>query len=239
MQITNAYNANANLNITARVAPPAVNNEARSNTAVQEPQLNNAALNNMQANQQVNVDAVRTMVPELNILLQQFSEWVRVASESKRMEFLYNVLLRQSHESSEMFGTIMDIARRIMRGENVSLDEMRLLAEQNSQLFFAVIVMKEETPDEDEKERRRERERRGKDRRSKSRRRDFNMRSINQSEPRAAVRSHYTVPQDLARHVHSLLTEKSVRVSYDNIKRVRVQPKAINAVIMNPHEVVS
>jgi len=240
MQITSTYNVNTNIYTAAREVPaPTADTASAAQVSSQNNTARNDAPINQPAIQPVIVDDAAVLKQEINHLLQQFSEWVRVSSESKRMELLYNLLLKESHQTSDLFGTIMDIARRLMRGEDVSLEEMRLLAEQNPQLFYAIVMLKEETPDADEKERRKERERRSKDRRSKARRRDYNLRSINQPEIRIAERPHVMVPQDIVKHVHTLIAQKTIKISYDNIRKARNQPKSINAVIMNPHDIAT
>jgi len=236
MQITGVYNTN-NVNITTRSVQavtandaPAVQVQSQNNTAINDPRTNQPAV------QPAVIDDATALRQEINILLQQFSEWVRVASESKRMELLYTLLLKKSHESSDLFGTIMDIARRLMRGEDVSLEEMRLLAEQNPLLYFAVVVLKDETQETDESERRRERDRRSKDRRSRARRRDYNLRSVSHPEARAVERTHITIPQDIAKHVQTLIAQKTIKISYEITRKAGNQPKSVNTVIMNPHE---
>jgi len=246
MQINNAYSAN--INVTARVVPASVNNNTttaqestaqttttQTTTAQATPQ-NNTVANPIPVDQLINVDDVNSTRYAITELLQQFSEWMRVSSESRRMEFLYNVLLKESHEKSELFGLIMDIARRIMRGEKVSLDEMRLLSEQNPQLLFAVIVMRDEKTDIDERDRRRERERRRKDRRSGPRRRDHNLRNHNLSNTRAIESMRYTVPSSPDKQVHTLLAQKTVRKSYGTAGKSKNLSISINTVITNPLE---
>jgi len=249
MQITSSYSTTSNINYSARVTsttaryeasvtPPASYNTSTTTGTgnTQSLPLNNASVSNLSA-QATNIGAPETMMYEINILMQQFSEWVRVASESKRMEFLYNISLKENHEKSDMFGTIMDIARRIMKGENVEIEEMCLLSDQNPQLFFVAIMLKDEVVDTSGQERRSDRDRRKKDRRSTSRRREFNIHSHEQPNTKITERTHFNVPKDLAAHVHSLLVNKSIKNSYTYLKNSRNLPKSVNAVITSPHEI--
>ena len=233
MQITNAYNSNI-ITITRNSSATAGNASTTANSA----QFNSALINEMPVNQPSFIDEATAMRYEISELLQQFSEWMRVAGEVRRMEFLYNILLKESHETSDLFGKIMDIARRIMRNEDVTLEEMRFLAEQNPRLLYFVLMLKEDTAQPSGTERRRDRERRKKDRRSMSRRRDYMSRGIDQPERRVIERNHYTVPRELVKQINSLIVDKSLKKSYDIGANGRKNLSlSINAVVTNPHDV--
>jgi len=122
-----------------------------------------------------------TIRREVNQLLQQYSEWLRVSTESKRLELFYSALSQENNETSDIFGKIMDIARRIMNGENVSNEEMRFLTDQNPQLVYVLVVLREEAKEVYSSDRRRDRERRQNDRRSGGCRRDRKARKDSQS----------------------------------------------------------
>ena len=241
MQITNAYRNNINITVRGVTAP--IEEAATALSARSTPQVNvvvsDAPVNQLPANQLPAEDPAAALKQEINILLLQFSEWMRVSSESKRMELLYNILLKQNHETSDLFGKILDIARRIMSGDKVSLEEMRFLAEQNPQLFYAVIVMKDEATDVEGQERRRKRERRNKDRRLEPRRRDQNLRSYNSTTARVIERMNYSVPSDLAKSINTLLVNKSLKKSYENSGKNKKLSISINTVITNPLDVAN
>jgi len=240
MQITNTFNANSN--ISARVAPATATNETATYTP-NATQQNNVAATELAVNQIAIIDHATAMRYEISELLQQFSEWMRVASESRRMEFLYNILLKESYGESDLFGKIMDIARRIMRNEDVTPEEMRFLAEHNPRLLYVVTILKEDTTDNGGKERRRARDRRGKDRRSVSRRRDHVFRSQQSSEPpepRIIERRNHNVPRELVKQINSLLVDKSIKNSYGiSLKKKRHLSISINTVITNPHDIAT
>ena len=238
MQITNFSNSNANT--TVRVAPASANNQTTT-YSTSAAQQNNAGINNLPVNQTAIANDVTAMRYEINEMLQQFSEWVRVSSESRRIEFLYNMILKERHGNSELFGKIMDIARRIMRNEDVSAEEMRFLAEYNPRLLYVVTMLKEDSPDTSyDKERRRARDRRGKDRRLGSRRRDQAFRSHDTSDPpegRILERRNHHAPREMVRQINSLIVDKRLRKSYDATKKKRKHLSvSINTVITSPHE---
>jgi len=237
MQITSFYNTNTNVSV--RVEPASTNNETPANTT-SAIQPNGAAVNDMPFHQQTNADETMTMRYVINELLQQFSEWIRVSSESRRMEFLYSILLKESRRNSDLFGKIMDIARRFMRNEDVLPEEMRFLAENNPQLLYVVTILKEEASDADSNERRRAKDRRGKDRRSLFRRRDhINNRSKTSDSHGIKVieRKSPAIPRELVKQINSLLVDKSIKKSYDAVRKKKNHLSiSVNTVITNPHD---
>ena len=242
MQITNTYDVNSNINVTLRVVPASVSNETGTNTTAttvntQTMPPNNTTVNDIPVNQIPVVDDARSVIHEINILLQQFHEWIRVANESRRMEFLYNILLRENHETSDLFGKIMDIARRIMNGDEVTLEEMRFLQEQNPQLLYVVIMLKDDAAEVDDNERRREKERRRKDRRSNSRRREYSMRNHNLSSTRVIESMKFTMPRVMDKRIHKLLKEKSLKNSYINTVLAKTLSASIDEVISSPLDI--
>ena len=242
MQITNSYNSNSNITITPREAPAPVSNNTSATTTTQEVPVNNPVVSELTNTQLANINAPDSMRYEVTELLQQFVEWIRVSTDSKRMEFLYNILLKENHETSDLFGKIMDIARRIMNGEEVTLEEMRFLQEQNPQLLYVVILLKEDSAEADGRERRRDRDRRGRDRRAGARRREYGLRSHSQPElreARAIERMNYTVPRELTRQVNSLLVKKSLKKSYETTSKGKTLSISINTVVSNPHDIAT
>ena len=237
MQITSSFNTNTNVSV--RVEPAAAGNETLTNTtSVMQP--NSTVVNDMPVNQITYVDEPMTMRYVINELLQQFSEWMRVSSESRRMEFFHSILMRESRRNTELFGIIMDIARRFMRNEDVSSEEMNFLAENNPQLLYMVTVLRDETPENDGSERRRARDRRGTDRRSLFRRRDHVISSKQSSDsPVISLieRNNTVIPRELAKQINLILINKSIKKSYDAaIKKKNHLSISVNTLITNPHD---
>lgn len=235
MQITGVYQGN--LNNSGRNISVAADSNANAGSAGRTASFSNVLVNelpnNLSNNLPAHTDPGMLIRNEINILLQQFSEWIRVATESKRMEFLYSILLRENHETSDLFGKIMDIARRIMNGDTVTLEEMQFLSEQNPQLLYVVIMLKEESANVEDKERRREKERRRKDRRSGARRRE-NLRSNYLNGSNGIENMNYFIPRSSDTRINSFLAQKSIEKSY-NIKGTgRNSAISVNTVITNP-----
>ena len=237
MQIISSLYTNSN--VSARVEPASASNGTFTNTT-RATKPNSAVVNDMQFSQITVVDESMTMRYAVNELLQQFSEWIRVASESRRMEFLYSILMKEGRRSPELFGKIMDIARRFMRNEDVLPEEMRFLAENNPQLLYVVTILKEEASDADSNERRRAKDRRGKDRRSLFRRRDhINNRSKTSDSHGIKVieRKSPAIPRELVKQINSLLVDKSIKKSYDAVRKKKNHLSiSVNTVITNPHD---
>ena len=243
MQITNAYSTAISNTLRTAVAVTENDTTASTRTAspatLRETPLINEVVSEPPNNIPASLDDAALLRQEVNELLQQFSEWVRVTTESKRMELLYNLLLKDNHETSDLFGKIMDIARRIMRGEDVSPEEMRFLADQNPQLLFVVIIMRDDTTDSDGKERRRDRERRTKDRRSLARRRGYNSRSHSPSDIRDLGRVSYPIPRELTKQVNPLFSVKTLKKSYETAVKGKTLSLSINTIITNPHDIAT
>jgi len=206
MQINSYYNTNTEAAKMAVLAPGAsgLNAAARSNALPPDSVANNY----LSGNQLSAADYIIAARYEGNEQLQQFAEWMRVAGETRRLEYLHDFLMKEGRETSDLFGKIMDIAQRIMRSEEVSLEEMRFLAEQSPQLLYVVVMLKHQINDFDGSERRRERERRQGDRRAKSRRRKEKLRSRLQAQSRE--NKYYTVLIDLDKDIASVKVKDSI-----------------------------
>ena len=236
MQITSF--SSTNTNVSARVGPATASNATITNTT-SAIKPNSAAVNGMHVNQTV-VDPSMTIRYEVNEQLQQFSEWTRVVSENRRMEFLYSLLLRESRKNPDLFGKIMDIARRFMRNEEVLPEEMRFLSENNPQLLYVVTVLKDGASKANGNERRRARDRRGTDRRSKFRRRDqisYSNQPSDSSAIRLMERKSPAIPRELVKQINSLLVSKSLKKSYDAARNKNNNSSMlVNTVSTNPHD---
>jgi len=98
---------------------------------------------NMYENRLSHADKAKETMEEKNKLLQQFMEWSRVGSETKRMDLLSIILQKEEVESSnDLFGNVVDIARRIMQGQKVAIEEMRYLAKHDPHLLYAAKLLK-------------------------------------------------------------------------------------------------
>jgi len=87
---------------------------------------------------------------EKRVMLNELLEQMRTEGEKRRQELLFELLLNDEDEGSyDVFGKCLDIARRIMRGEKVSVEEMRLLAQHFPQLLFQALLLRQEKPEFD------------------------------------------------------------------------------------------
>jgi len=211
MQINSAYNTNTS--ITSRVVTQVNNNQP----TVRETQPENTAVSNMQSNQQANVDQTHGLRYEINHLLQQFSEWTRVSTESKRMELLYDLLLKSNKETSDLFGMIMEIARRIMAGESVTVEEMRFVFNHNPQLLFVLVLLIDQSAGNDDKERRRVRERRRKNRRSEASNQTYDWQSYKVANTNRVESAKLSTPRDTLEDKRSPIEMAAVTSLYHNV----------------------
>jgi len=204
-----------------------------------EARQNNASIIDIPINPNNAIDDAQAIRYEINHLLQQFSEWMRVASETKRMELLYILLLKDSHETSDLFGMVMEIARRIMLGEEVSIEEMRFLSDQNPQLLFVVVMLKEQPSGDDEKERRRARERRRKDRRAEARKQAHNLRSHRPADTRGIESINLSRKNDLVKDKQPTIAQETIKNIYDSISKRKQETTSIDELITGQHDIAT
>ena len=96
-------------------------------------------------------DQLRIQAVERKAMLNQLLETMRAASEAIRMELLSKLLQKDDYKDSyDMLGKALDIARRIMRGEKVSIEEMRFLAQYFPELLFQALLLKQEDKEDDQ-----------------------------------------------------------------------------------------
>ena len=231
MQINSAYNTNAS--IPSRIVTPVNNNQP----TVREAQPDNTAVSNMQSNQQANVDQSLGLRYEINHLLQQFSEWTRVSTESKRMELLYDLLLKSNKETSDLFGMIMEIARRIMKGESVTVDEMRFVFNHNPQLLFVLVLLIDPSAGNDDKERRRVRERRRKNRRAEASNQTFDWQSYKATSTKSIESAKLSTTNDTGEDKHSPIEMAAVKNLYHNISNSKNNYTSINMFRKNLYDI--
>jgi len=144
--------------------------QTKNSTTTYSTHQNNISVNGVPITPLMGNDHNWILRQDINVLLVQFLEWLRVTGESRRIELLYRFLSKESNETSDLFGKIIDIAQRITHGERVTQEEMFFLAKNSPQLFYIFNIMRDETTGADEIERKRWRERRRRDRRHESRR---------------------------------------------------------------------
>ena len=85
-------------------------------------------------------------------MLAQMAETFRVESEARSRELMALWLQKDEEKPLDIWGTCLDIARRIMRGEKVTVEEMRLIARHFPELLFQALLLKQPDKDLDENE---------------------------------------------------------------------------------------
>jgi len=97
-------------------------------------------------------DQIKSHNLEKRQMLAQMAEIFRVESEARRREFMALWLEKDEEKPFDIFGKCMDIARRIMRGEKVTAEEMRLIAQHFPELLFQALLLRQPEKDLDENE---------------------------------------------------------------------------------------
>ena len=99
-------------------------------------------------------DQARVQSEERKLMLNHLMERLRADSEAKQHELLGKIMQSDKDEKPyDVFGKCLEIARRIMRGEKVSADEMRFLARYFPELLFQALLLRQEDKDTDEGDR--------------------------------------------------------------------------------------
>jgi len=109
----------------------------------------NVFLNNLPNTRTAYAVEARVRSEERKMVLSGLLERLRAESEMRRHE-LYSKLLQNDEEEKpyDVAGKCMDIARRIMRGEKVSPEEMRLLSRYYPELLFQALLLRHEGHEE-------------------------------------------------------------------------------------------
>ena len=95
-------------------------------------------------------DELRAHAAEKKLMLSELAEKLRVETRTKRMELLALLMQRDDDEKPyDMLGKALDIARRIMRGERVSAEDMRFLALHFPDLLFMALLLRQEEMETD------------------------------------------------------------------------------------------
>lgn len=87
---------------------------------------------------------------EKKAVLNQLLQDMRAESEMRRQELMIELLTNNDEEETyDVYGKCLEIARRIMRGEKVSVEDMRLLGQNFPELLFQALLLKQEKTDRD------------------------------------------------------------------------------------------
>jgi len=98
-------------------------------------------------------DVSRARLDERKVILNQLLERMRAESNAKRQEILTKLMQTEEDKKPyDVIGKCLEIARRIIRGEKVSAEEMRFLARYFPELLFQALLLREEHKDRDEDE---------------------------------------------------------------------------------------
>ena len=114
------------------------------------PSFFNAFLDQLPNTKKTFVSDARERSEERKRVLSHLLERLRAESEARRQE-LYSKLLQKDEEEKpyDIIGKCMDIARRIMRGENVSAEEMQFISRYFPELLFQALLLRQENTDND------------------------------------------------------------------------------------------
>lgn len=136
-----------NINAYSEIAQASGGNDAKSSS---KPSFLNVFLNQMPNTKPSFADQARALSEERKIMLNQLLEKLRAESDARRMELLSKLMQNDDVQKPyDIFAKCLDIARRIMRGEKVSAEEMRLLARYFPELLFQALLLKQEDVEND------------------------------------------------------------------------------------------
>ena len=101
----------------------------------------------------VAVSDAKMRFTERKAVLNDLLEKLRAESDARRQD-LYSMLIKKDEDDKpfDITAKCMEIARRIMRGEKVSAEEMRLLGRYFPELLFQALLLKQEKTGPEEKE---------------------------------------------------------------------------------------
>jgi len=112
------------------------------------PSFFNVFLNHMPNTKAAIADKARPNAAEMNVMLNQMRERLLAESSARRLELVAKLLQKDNEESPyDLYMKCLDIARRIMRGEKVSQEEMTLLAQHFPELLFMALLFKQDEVD--------------------------------------------------------------------------------------------
>jgi len=105
----------------------------------------NTLQNHLPSKKATFADEAREIARDRKIILKQLLEKLRAESDSKRQELL-SILIQDDDDDKpyDIYSKCLEIARRIMRGEKVTAEEMRLLSRYFPELLFQALLLKQE-----------------------------------------------------------------------------------------------
>ena len=90
-------------------------------------------------------EQARALHDERKLVLSQLLEKLRTESDARRQELLSKLMKSKEDEKPyDIAGKCLEIARRIMRGEAVSAEEMRFLSRYFPELLFQALLLRQE-----------------------------------------------------------------------------------------------
>jgi len=90
-------------------------------------------------------DLAKARSEETRLIFNQLLERMRAESAAKQMELLSKLMQRDDDKKPyDLFSKCLEIARKIMRGEKVSAEEMQLLAQNFPELLFQALLLRQE-----------------------------------------------------------------------------------------------
>jgi len=124
-------------------------NGARSS----KPSFFNVFLGHLPGKKASYVDETKAIARDRKVILNQMLESLRAESDSSRQMILTKLLQKDDDDKPfDIHAKCLDIARRIMRGEKVSAEEMRLLSRYFPELLFQALLLRQENPEADRSE---------------------------------------------------------------------------------------
>ena len=93
-------------------------------------------------------DQARARSEERKIILNQMLEKLRAESSTKQQALLSKLIQSDEDEKPyDIYSKCLEIAKKIMRGERVSAEEMRFLARYFPELLFQALLLRDDDPD--------------------------------------------------------------------------------------------
>ena len=136
------------INVCSEVAQASESKSAKSI----KPSFTNVLSNYFPNTRSAVSEEVRARSAEKRMVIDQMLEKMRAESVARRQEFLAKLAQKDEDDDKpyDVFGKCLDIARRIMRGEKVSAEDMRFLAQNSPELLFQALLLRQEKTDRDE-----------------------------------------------------------------------------------------
>ena len=98
-------------------------------------------------------DQIKEHNAEKRATWNQVAQMIRTESDERRRQLMALWLQKdEKKEPEDVYAKCIAIARRIMRGEKVSIEDMRLIAQHYPQLLFQALLLRQEDNDDDERD---------------------------------------------------------------------------------------